>query len=116
MLYPYPKYNDEADAEAHVCAFLTTWQGNHVSQRLSEVDNDKSKIVEFRLSLEGKSANWYSRHEEGECESFKQLTSKKTNSRKHILPLVLSVVCLAGLASTQVSTRHFSKGVVRIGC
>ena len=30
--------------------------------------------------------------------------------------LVFGVVCLAGLAATQVSIRHFSKGVVRIGC
>ena len=28
----------------------------------------------------------------------------------------LVVVCQAGLAATQVSIRHFSKGVVRIGC
>ena len=53
MAYPYPKYNHEADAEAHVRAFLTTWQANHVSQRLLEMDVDKSKIVEFELSLEG---------------------------------------------------------------
>ena len=31
MTYPFPKYNDEADAEAYVRAFLTTWQENHVS-------------------------------------------------------------------------------------
>ena len=35
MLYPYPKYNDELDAEAHVRAFFTTWQANHVAQRLA---------------------------------------------------------------------------------
>ena len=34
MLYPYPKYNNNVDAEAHVRAFLKTWQANHVSQRL----------------------------------------------------------------------------------
>ena len=31
MSYPYSRYNDEADVEAHVNAFLTTWQANHVS-------------------------------------------------------------------------------------
>ena len=45
MLYRYPKYNDEAEAEAHVHAFLTTWQGNHVSHRLSKANADKSKIA-----------------------------------------------------------------------
>ena len=47
MLYPYPKYHDEADTEAHIRAFLTTWQANHVSQRLSKTDADKSQIAEF---------------------------------------------------------------------
>ena len=31
MLLPYPKYNNEPDVEAHIRAFLTTWQANHVS-------------------------------------------------------------------------------------
>ena len=53
-----------------------TWQANHVSQILSEVDVNKSKIVEFILPLDGQSMNWYSQHEEGEFELFKQLTSK----------------------------------------
>mgnify|MGYP000067078326 FL=1 len=65
MPYPYPKYNDEADAEVHMHTFLMTWRAK---QRLSETDADKSKIVEFKLSLEGKSTNWYSQHEEGEFE------------------------------------------------
>ena len=58
MSYPYPKYNDEAYTEAYIHAFLTTWHANHVSQRLSEVNADKSNIAEFGLSLEGQSANW----------------------------------------------------------
>ena len=53
MSYPYPKYNDEAYTEAYIHAFLTTWHANHVSQRLSEVNADKSNIAEFGLSLEG---------------------------------------------------------------
>ena len=36
MPYPYPKYRDDPDAEAHVYAFLQTWEENHVSQRLTE--------------------------------------------------------------------------------
>ena len=32
MSYPYPKYHDEADAQAHIRAFLRSWQENHVSQ------------------------------------------------------------------------------------
>ena len=60
MPYPYQKYNEEPDAEAHIRAFLTTWQANHVSQRLSTVDADASKIANFGLSLEGQAANWYS--------------------------------------------------------
>ena len=59
ILYPYPKYHDEADAEAHMRAFLTMWQANHVSQRLSKVDADKSKIAEFRFSLESYKAGTY---------------------------------------------------------
>ena len=31
MPYPYPRNNDEVDVEAHVRAFLTMWQANHVS-------------------------------------------------------------------------------------
>ena len=62
MSYPYPKYNDEADEEAHMHAFLTTWQANHVSQKVSEADANKSQIAEFRLLLDGQSTNWYSQH------------------------------------------------------
>ena len=60
MMYPYSEYNYEADAEVHIRVFLVTWQANHVSQRLSKVDADKSKIAKFGLSLDGQSANWYS--------------------------------------------------------
>ena len=76
MLYLYPKYNDQVDAEVHIRAFLTTWQANHVSQRLSEANADKSKIAEIRLSLEGQSTKWYSQHDAGEFESFKILNTK----------------------------------------
>ena len=36
MSYPYPKYRDDPDAEAHVYEFLQTWEANHVSHRLTE--------------------------------------------------------------------------------
>ena len=32
MLYSYSKYNDESNPRAHVHAFLTAWQANHLSQ------------------------------------------------------------------------------------
>ena len=60
MLYPYPNYNEEADAQAHVRAFRMTWQANHVTQRLSEADAYKSKIAGFGLSLNEQSTNCYS--------------------------------------------------------
>ena len=41
MPYSYPKYNDEPDVETHIRAFLTTWQENHVSQRLVEPEAEK---------------------------------------------------------------------------
>ena len=41
MAYHYLKYNDEPNIEAHVRAFLMTWQQNHISQRLFEEDTEK---------------------------------------------------------------------------
>ena len=60
MLYPYPRYNDDADAEAPICAFLTMWQVNHLSQRLVVAEANISKIAEFGLSLEWHAMIWYS--------------------------------------------------------
>ena len=57
MSYPYPRYNGEADANAHVRAFLTTWQANHASQRLVVTEANISKIAELGLSLDGHTAN-----------------------------------------------------------
>ena len=45
MLYPYPKYRDDPDVEVHVYEFLQTWEANHVSQRLTEPDVERSKIA-----------------------------------------------------------------------
>ena len=55
--YPYPRCNEGTDAEAHVRAFLTTWQANHVSQQLVVADVETSKIVEFGLSLDEQATN-----------------------------------------------------------
>ena len=76
MLYPYPKYNDEPDVEAHVRAFLTTWQANHVSQWLVEPETEKSKIVEFGLSLDGQAAGWYTQHNLAYFATFEDLQDK----------------------------------------
>ena len=76
MPYLHPHYNDEAYAKVHVRAFLTTWQTNHVSQWLAEANANASKKAKFGLSLDGWAVNWYSQHDQGEFEYFKQLTNK----------------------------------------
>ena len=76
MPYPYSKYRDGADAEAHIRNFLTTWEINHGAQRLSATTEDKSKIAEFVLSLDGPSANWFAQNGLKAFESFEQLTTK----------------------------------------
>ena len=57
MSYPYSKYRDDTHAKAQIRYFLTTWEINHAAQRLSAATEDKSKIVEFVLSLDETSAN-----------------------------------------------------------
>ena len=76
MPYPYSKFREGADAEAHIRDFLTTWEINHGAQRLSAVGEDKSKIVEFVLSLDGQLANWFAQNGFRAFETFKQLTKK----------------------------------------
>ena len=76
MSYPYLKYRDGADAEAHRRDFITTWEINHAAQRLSIAAEDKSKIVEFVLSLDGPSANGFAQNGIRAFESFKQLTMR----------------------------------------
>ena len=78
MSYPYSKYRDDVDAEAHIRDFLTTWEINHAAQRLSTAAKDKSKIVEFVLSLDGPSANWFAQNGIRAFKSFAQLTTKFT--------------------------------------
>ena len=62
MPYPYSKYRDGANAEAHIKDFLTTWEINHGAQRLSAAAEDKSKIVESILSMDGQFANWFAQN------------------------------------------------------
>ena len=76
MPYPYPRYNKGADVEAHVRTFLTTWQANHVSQRLVVADAKTSKITEFDLSLDGQAVNRYSQHDLGEFSSCRDLQER----------------------------------------
>ena len=78
MSYPYSKYRDGADAEAHIRDFLTTWEINHAAQWLSTAVEDKSKIAEFVLSLDGPLANWFAQNGIRAFESFEQLTTKFT--------------------------------------
>ena len=72
MSYPYSKYRDGANAEAHIRDFLTTWEINHATQQLSTAAQDKSKIAEF-VSLDGPSVNWFA---ENGIRAFEQLTTK----------------------------------------
>ena len=36
MPYPYSKYREDPDVEAHVYVFLQKWEANHVSERLTK--------------------------------------------------------------------------------
>ena len=85
MPYPYPKYNDEPDMEAHVQAFLITWPANHVSQELAQAAADASKIIEFGLSLEGQVVSWYSLHGPKDFTTFMELRDKFLHVEKWII-------------------------------
>ena len=52
MSYPYPHYNGEDDAEAHIRAYLTTLQANHASKRLELIEANISKLADVRTSTE----------------------------------------------------------------
>ena len=62
--------------EAHDYAFLQTWEANHVSQRLTEPEAERSKIVEFSMTLEGPSARWHAKHLPGSFATFEALKTK----------------------------------------
>ena len=76
MSYPYPKYRDDPDAEAHVYAFLQTWEANHVSQRLTELEAKRSKIAELDMTLEGLAARWHTKHLPRSFATFEALKAK----------------------------------------
>ena len=76
MPYPYPKYQDDPDAEAHVYAFLQTWEANHVSERLTELEAERSKVAEFGMTLEGPAARWHAKHLLGSFATFDALKAK----------------------------------------
>ena len=59
MSFRYPKCRDDPDGEAHVYAFLQTWEANHVSQRLNTAEAERSKIAEFDMTLEVSAARWH---------------------------------------------------------
>ena len=76
MAYPYSKYRDGTDANAYIRDFLKTWEINHGAERLSLAAEDKSKIVEFVLSLDGPSANWFAQNGLKVFDPFEQLSTK----------------------------------------
>ena len=76
MSYPYLWYTDGPDAESHIRAFMSTWQANHSTQRLTTTKIKSSKIAEFTLSLDGPAARWYSRLDPGEFATFQDVRTK----------------------------------------
>ena len=76
MSYPYPKYWDDLDAEVHVYALLQTWEANHVSQRLTKLEDERSKIAKFGMTLEGWVARWHAKHLPGSFATFEALKAK----------------------------------------
>ena len=51
-------------------AFLQTWEDNHVSQRLTDAEAERSKIAEFGMTLEGLAAWWHAKHLPGSFTMF----------------------------------------------
>ena len=76
MSYPYSKYRDDLDAEAHMYAFLQTWEANHVSQRFTDTEAELSKITEFGMTLEGPTACWHAKNLPGIFPTFEALKTK----------------------------------------
>ena len=74
--YPYPKYWDEPNADAHVHAFLHTWEANYISQQLTISKAGRSKIAEFGLSLEGPTVRWHAQYSPGSFATFTNLRDK----------------------------------------
>ena len=76
MAHPYSKYQDDLNAEAHVYAFLHTWEPNHVSQRLIDTKVERSKIMELGMTFEGPSTRWHAKHLHGSFATLKTLKDK----------------------------------------
>ena len=76
MTYPYAKYRDNPYAKAHVFAFLQTWEANHVSQRFTDVEAERSKIVEFGMTLDGPATWWHAKHMPCRFATFDTLKTK----------------------------------------
>ena len=76
MSYPYTKYRDDLDAEAHVYTFLHTCEANHVLQRLKEAKVERSKIAEFGMTLVGPTTRWHKKHLPGSFATFEALRNK----------------------------------------
>ena len=75
MSFQYPKYRDDPDAKAHVYAFQKTWEANHVSQRLTTVE-ERSKMAEFGKTLEGPAAIWPLTQDPSTITMFEALKTK----------------------------------------
>ena len=76
MLYPYSKYQDDPNVEAHVYAFLQTWEANLVSQQPTDVESKRSKIAAFGMTLEGPATGWHAKHLSGSFSTFEALKTK----------------------------------------
>ena len=101
MPYPYPKYWDDPDAEAHVYTFLWTWEANNVSQRLTEPEAERSKVAEFGMTLEGSAAQWHAKHLPDSVATFEALKAKFLR-----LPLVGGAT-----GTSQAILHHASRGI-----
>ena len=76
MTFQYPKYWDDPDAEAHVYAFQQTWEANHVSQRSTAAEAERSKMAEFGMTLEGPAARWHLTQDPNTITTFEALKTK----------------------------------------
>ena len=76
MSFQYPRYRDDPDAEAHVHAFQQTWEANHVSQRLNAAEEERSKMAEFGMTLEGPAARWHLNQDPTTIPTFETLKTK----------------------------------------
>ena len=55
--------------------FLQTWEANQVSQQLTDVEAEWSKIAEFGMTLEGPTS-WHAKHLPRSFATFEALKTK----------------------------------------